>query len=294
MADKNQTALISDAPPAADLIDYGAYQNSIDSLRAQYQQAQEFPNIVFDDFLIPATADQLYDAFLSISNDQWSPYFHINENKFAINKLDALPSSIRQVILALNSETFLALMRDLTGIPNLVADPSLQGAGLHQIRRGGFLNIHADFTAHPHHTNWRRRINLIIYLNKDWHESYGGHLEFWARDMSTCFKKTLPVFNRCVIFNTDQDSYHGHPYPLTCPENMTRKSIALYYYTEEANPPNRSTDYQSLPEYSLWKRILIRVDNGLLKVYSTIKRALRIDDDLVTRCMKIISGRRKN
>src|SRR3546814_13364087 len=64
-------------------------------------------------------------------------------------------------------------------------------------------------------------------------------------------RAVAPVFNRCVVFNTDSDSYHGHPDPLTCPEDRSRRSIALYYYT--ASPGIRDeiavhgTDFKRRP-----------------------------------------------
>jgi hypothetical protein len=70
-----------------------------------------------------------------------------------------------------------------------------------------------------------------VYLNKNWQTEYGGNLELWSKDMKTCVKSVEPIFNRCVIFNTDEDSFHGHPDPLTTPEDRSRRSLALYYYT---------------------------------------------------------------
>jgi hypothetical protein len=80
-------------------------------------------------------------------------------------------------------------------------------------------------------TQGDRRLNLLLYLNKDWHEEYGGNLELWNRNMSKCEARVLPVFNRVMIFGTTDFTYHGHPDPLNCPEGMTRKSMALYYFS---------------------------------------------------------------
>ena len=123
------------------------------------------------------------------------------------------------------------LLQELTGIEEaIIPDPHFEGGGLHQITPGGYLKVHVDFNRHSR-LNLDRRINLLIYLNKDWQEEYGGNLELWDRNVSTCHRKILPIFNRCVIFNTNDFSYHGHPDPLTCPEGRTRKSLALYYYS---------------------------------------------------------------
>ena len=129
----------------------------------------------------------------------------------------------------------------LTGInETLLGDPYFVGGGLHQIKRGGCLKIHADFNKHEL-TGLDRRVNILIYLNKNWKNDYGGHLELWDRDMKLCVKRILPEFNTVVIFNTTNYTYHGHPDSLNCPEGMSRKSLALYYFSNgrpqtEINP----------------------------------------------------------
>jgi hypothetical protein len=111
-----------------------------------------------------------------------------------------------------------------------MGDPELAGGGVHRIHPGGKLDIHADFNWQDSSQLWRR-VNLLLYLNKDWQEDWGGHLELWERDLSKCCTKVLPLFNRAAIFNITDDAYHGHPHPLTSPEGVVRDSIALYYYT---------------------------------------------------------------
>ncbi len=100
----------------------------------------------------------------------------------------------------------------------------------HITGKGGFLKIHSDTNFHPNF-NLDRRLNWLIYLNKNWKEEYGGNLELWNKDMSKCVQNIKPIFNRAVIFSTDDQSYHGHPDPLNCPEDMERKSLAFYYYS---------------------------------------------------------------
>ncbi|MHB1424845.1 MAG: 2OG-Fe(II) oxygenase [Gemmataceae bacterium] len=154
------------------------------------------------------------------------------------------------------------------------------------MERGGFLNIHADFTAHPHHRLWRRRVNVLLYLNENWPEEYGGHLEFWTKDMQRCFEKILPLFNRCVIFNADKDSFHGHPHPLACPSETTRKSIALYYYSaEEAPPVKLATNYRAKPGDGI-KALFIFLDKKILSAYNHLKGALGINDDAVSKILR--------
>jgi 2OG-Fe(II) oxygenase superfamily len=137
----------------------------------------------------------------------------------------------------LNSASVLKSLESLTGEGPLISDPFFDGGGLHQIERGGHLSIHSDF-AKPRHLPIFRRLNLIIYLNKDWKEGFGGSLELWSRDGKQKVKSVLPVANRAVIFTTDTTSYHGHPEPVNCPPNMSRRSLALYYYSVQ--PPARA------------------------------------------------------
>lgn len=274
------------------IVNYHAFASN--TLKEQYAQAEEFPHIVLDNFLDKEAAGQILKAFPALGSEGWIHYMHVNEKKYGLNKWEVFPPFIREVIKILNGDEFVSFLREVTGIPNLIPDPGLEGGGIHQIPPGGFLNIHADFTAHPHHRNWSRRVNVLIYFNDEWEDSYGGHLELWARDMSRCFRKVLPLFNRCVIFNTDKDSYHGHPHPLTCPEGRTRKSIALYYFTEEEVAPlKRATNYQPLPEDTLVKRILIFLDKKVLVLYNWLKGKLGINDDAISRVLKLFSSKKK-
>ena len=151
----------------------------------------------------------------------------------------------RHLLAELNSAPVIAFLERLTGIEGLVPDPHFVGGGLHQIERGGHLKVHADFNRHPR-TQLERRINLLLYLNRDWKDEYGGALELWNRDMSACEARILPLFNRCVVFSTTETSYHGHPEPLNCPEGWTRKSIALYYYAREPAGDNEGGEHNTL------------------------------------------------
>ena len=215
------------------VFDHARYKAQVPALEAAYAGGKEFPHIVLDDFLDGNILAEALASFPPIRDDAWIHYIHYNEKKGGLNKREYIPEVLRHVIDELNSPLFVNWLTQVTGIEGLMADPGMEGGGLHQIERGGYLNIHADFTAHPHHRMWRRRVNVLVYLNPDWKEEYGGQLELWTKDVDRCFEKVLPLFNRCVIFNTDSDSFHGHPDPLTCPPDRTRKSIALYYFTEE-------------------------------------------------------------
>ncbi|MEZ4963908.1 MAG: 2OG-Fe(II) oxygenase [Saprospiraceae bacterium] len=276
----------------AAILDLNKWERSFREQAPVYQQAHPYPFAYFDNFLEPEAARAAMRAFPGVKDEGWIHYVHVNEKKHGLNKIDLIPADIRKVIEVLNSREFVDILSRLTGIPDLHPDPSLEGGGLHQTKRGGFLNIHADFTVHPHKRNWRRRVNVLVYLNEDWQPEYRGELELWTRDMKACAQKILPVYNRCAIFNTDEDSFHGLPEPIQCPEDMTRKSIALYYFTEETQAPRkRATNYQARPEDG-GKRIWIWLDKQVLALYNTVKGWLGIDDKFVSKVLNFLSGKK--
>lgn len=131
----------------------------------------------------------------------------------------------------MNGQEITGFLETLTGISGLIPDPQLAGGGLHELRNTGFLNVHADFNYHPK-LKLDRRINLLLYLNKDWEEDFGGELQLWDTGMNECAAKYLPLFNRCEIFNTTDNSFHGNPNPVNLSDNRrVQRSIAFYCYT---------------------------------------------------------------
>jgi len=197
---------------------------------ASYLEATPFPHLVIDNFLPEAILDQILEEFPSPDQIQWQQFQNVKENKLASNKEITMGKVTRLLLYQFNSSVFTDFLEKLTGIEGIIPDPDFQGGGLHQIKPGGYLKVHADFNKHGK-LNLDRRLNVLLYLNKDWEESYGGHFELWNQEMTQCETKMLPLYNRCVIFSTTDFSYHGHPNPLTCPEGRTRKSLALYYYS---------------------------------------------------------------
>lgn len=216
-----------------------------------YQAASPFPHAVFDDFLPAEIVREALAAYPSREALQWLRFEGQHEKKLAFFQAEALPGPLRDLLHFLNSATILKFLQTLTGIPALLPDPHFYGGGLHFIERGGFLEMHADFNRLTE-LNVNRRLNLLIYMNPDWKEEYGGHLELWDTSMTRCEQRILPALNRCVVFSTTSDSYHGHPHPLTCPERMSRRSIATYYYTAPteavAAPEFHSTIFKERPQ----------------------------------------------
>ena len=211
-----------------------------------YRDAEPFPHVVLDDFIDAATVTRLAGEFpdredraawldYNGNDDKGKP---LQFQKFHISDEDRLGPLTQRLLYELKSARFLDVLSALTGIDNLIPDALNHGGGIHMNCRGAMLKIHADFNRHP---NWHldRRLNLLLYLNEGWQPSFGGDLELWDREMSACRQRVAPTAGRCVIFSTSATSFHGHPDPISCPDHVTRKSIAQYYYT---NPAREDTE----------------------------------------------------
>lgn len=195
-----------------------------------YRNARPHAHGVYDDVFTPSILQNIVGEF--DAKEEWKEYDTKYEKKLQLSKDDSLGPNTRALIHNLNSGSFLTFLEKLTGIESLIADPYLSGGGLHKIEPGGKLGIHTDFNRN-NHLKLHRRINVLVYLNEDWEESFGGHFELWSDPKGAEKTRILPIFNRMAIFNTTGSSFHGHPEPLTCPPNRSRKSLALYYYTVE-------------------------------------------------------------
>lgn len=216
------------------------------TLHAGYGRAEPFPHVVIDELLDRDMLRALLPGFPDLTGRR---FFNRDQERF---KYQAGPEDIengalRALVEALNGPAFLGFLEALTGIDGLVPDPHYLGGGLHETRSGGHLSVHADFNIHPL-MKLERRLNLLLYLNDDWDEAWGGDLELWDRAMTACRIRVAPTLGRAVIFNTDADSYHGHPEPLACPPERARRSIATYYYTvPRVEGPERTTRFRVRP-----------------------------------------------
>lgn len=180
-----------------------------------------FSHAVFENFITPELVRQI--------NAEWPEEWQHKEagkftKKWSTPKLGAAAQLVADSI-------DIGMVEEVTGIKNLIADPSLSGAGLHCIPTTGFLKMHCDFNTHVE--GWHRRVNLLIYLNEVWKDKWNGHLQLGLGPGAI---KIAPLGGRCVIFETNDKSWHGHPELLRCPENVQRRSLALYYYTKEPPP----------------------------------------------------------
>jgi Rps23 Pro-64 3,4-dihydroxylase Tpa1-like proline 4-hydroxylase len=273
------------------LFPYEKWSAQLPGLAARYQANPPCPHILLKDFVRLNAAMECANEFPGPSTQAWTQYKHQNENKLGLNKRDSFPPALGRLTDELNSPEFVAWLSRLTGIDGLMPDPSLEGGGLHQSTRGGFLNIHTDFSMHHYHKQWRRRVNLILYLNPDWQAAWGGAIELWDLQMTTCVVKYPPFLNHALIFNTNEKSLHGFPDPLQCPEHASRKSLALYYYTLEpnANVHARSTDYKSRPGDGVVKSGLIWLDKKAVDLYSRAKAHFGFSDELASKILGMFS-----
>ena len=197
---------------------------------------------------------------------------------------EAMGPSTRQMFETLRSAHFVRFLEALSGIRGLVPDPGYEGSGVHLTGNGGVLAVHHDFNwmycAHdalsgtysacsrprPYYqleaasrserrVRLHRRVNVFIYLNRDWRDDFGGHLELWARNMSRCEQRILPSFGRFAVFSSTDFSFHGHPTPMRLPPGRMRRSIAFYYYTPHRPAEEcEDADCESFRN-AVWKRL---------------------------------------
>jgi len=238
--------------------------------KESYRAAAPFPHHVFDGFLPDALARKMADEFppigfsgfrLNESRYQWKKQSSAQESDFA-----GMSPLLRHLLNELNGKVFLDFLERLTGIEGLIPDPHFNGGGIHQILPGGSLAIHRD-GLRDIRRKLDRRVNVILYLNHDWREEWGGHLELWDNRVSRCEVRLAPTFNRCVIFHTTPDAYHGHPDPLRCPEGRSRNSLALYYFTngrpEEERVSSLDAEWKPRPGERFPDRLTTLVRRGL-------------------------------
>lgn len=225
--------------------------------REEFAAARPFPHVVLDDAFDPWILDRVLEEFPGPKDVDWIDYDTPHERKLATRDPAQIPLLTRAFIGWLNAGPFIEFVEEVSGMGGLIPDPHLDGGGLHAIPAGGKLGLHTDFLRQQR-LQLDRRLNLILYLNKDWKEEWGGHLEMWTPGTDAPGKRVLPVFNRLVLFATTATSLHGHPDPLACPPGRFRRSIALYYYTNgrpaEETVGARPTLFQLRPnERVRWK-----------------------------------------
>jgi Rps23 Pro-64 3,4-dihydroxylase Tpa1-like proline 4-hydroxylase len=210
------------------ILDYfGNWTKNLHELKSNFLNAYPFEHIVIDNFLNDTYANTLHDLFPE-KFDNWYTYENPIEVKYTYDDIDKIELPTKNYFYYLSSNTMIDIFRKLTNIHDLTFDEYLHGAGLHCHPNYGRLNVHLDYEKHPI-TNKERRLNIILFLTKNWNQEWNGQNELWDKDVQKCVVKTDIIFNRAIIFKTNDISWHGLHSPIKCPENIFRKSLAYYY-----------------------------------------------------------------
>lgn len=255
----------------------GDLHQRVPLLAKQFQKADPFPHVLIENFVEPSFLDRLMREFPSFDREKALNEYGAVGSKAVHENLPALGEAYRQLDEHFASPDMLSLISGITGIPDLLYDPEYIGGGTHDNRHGQELDPHVDFNFHP--TNrWHRRLNLILFLNEEWEQEWGGSLQVhsdpWERDQPDRVKTFLPLANHCVLFETSEVSWHGFP-KIDLPENrrdLSRRSIAVYFYTKtrpkEQTAPDHSTVYvpRPLPNTIRAGHTLSHEDAGKLKI----------------------------
>ena len=207
-----------------------------DELATRFGKREPFRHVVIDDFFAPAYCAQLLAQFPAFERGNARSEDGSLGNKSTVEKIRGLGPAFGALDDLVKSGEFLALIGRVTGIPDLLYDPWYFGGGTHENRNGQDLDAHVDFNRHPVE-KWHRRLNLIVYLNHEWSDAWGGSLELHSDPRAPDDRITTitPLYNRAVIFETTEWSWHAFP-RIDLPadkQGLTRKSIALYFYTTE-------------------------------------------------------------
>ena len=220
----------------ADLINiYGDWINQnikIKNTPFNYIIIDNFLNYNFYNEIIKTLPDKIDENFWEYSNPI--------EVKYVLDKKEKYSEKLNILIKELSKDYFVDKLKKIFLIDNIEADETLHGSGLHYHPRYGRLNMHLDYEKHPILENKQRKLNIIIYLNNEWEKDWEGATELWNNDMSNCVVKCYPSKNKAIIFETSELSWHGVPEKIMCPENIYRKTLALYYITPLKNKPEKN------------------------------------------------------
>jgi hypothetical protein len=243
-----------------------------EELRERVRAAKPVPNFCIDNFLEPSFADQVLAAYPTYeeANKIGRSFTAVNEkNKVQVTDSSRFAEPIAELNRTLAAPEFLDLLSYVFDMPNLLADADLVGGGMHQTGSRGHLDVHVDFNFIPER-ELHRRLNILIYFNKDWKPESGGNIELWDADVKVCHHSFSPIFNRCVVFETNDVSFHGVT-AVKCPEGQARKSFAAYYYTKEApahwTGQAHSTIFKARPDEVLKGNVMMPLEKARRKLH---------------------------
>jgi Rps23 Pro-64 3,4-dihydroxylase Tpa1-like proline 4-hydroxylase len=255
-----------------------------DELRRQFLSAQPFPFVKIDNFLDPSFARQVASAYptFELALARGKTFTAVNERrKVQITDSNSFAKPIAQLNSMLASEEFLKDLSYITNIPKLLADDELVGGGMHITGPGGRLDVHVDFNF-IEQRKLHRRLNLLLYLNPDWDDSWGGNIQLWDQEVTNCVASFAPKLNRCVIFETSEISYHG-VLPVAATAAHPRISFATYYYTKEApahwDGKAHSTIFRARPEEKFRKFVLMPAEKAQQVAVASARKLKKASKD---------------
>ena len=241
---------------------FGDWTKDVSALNTLFLNAKPFEHVVIDNFLETSYAEKISEIFPVVNSD-WHEYKNPIEVKYTYDNVNELDKDTKDFFYYLSTPELTNIMRDITSIRNLEYDEYLHGAGLHNHPRYGRLNIHLDYEKHPI-SGKERRLNVILFMSKDWDPLWNGANELWDKDVTKCITKTHVKFNRAIIFKTNDISWHGLPDKIMCPDDVFRNSLA-YYYVSPLNTLKTEENYRKKAMFV--KRPEDPFDEQLQKLY---------------------------
>ncbi|QDS96071.1 hypothetical protein FF011L_48750 [Roseimaritima multifibrata] len=261
---------------------FGEYISEIDlqKLATQAKSAQPFPHFMIDNFLVEEFANEIENSFPRADEiaKRGKSFKAVNERgKTQVTNTNFFPAPLKRLNEILASSEWLCHLEEIMGIENLLADPGLLGGGIHQTGPRGHLDVHVDFNFHQQ-LKLHRRLNILIYFNRDWQEPWGGNVELWDKEVKNCIRSFSPILNRCVVFATNDISFHGVT-RVDCPPDATRNSYAAYYYTKEPPPEwtgvPHSTIFRARPNEQVKSKLLMPLEKMKRKLGRLTSRLFR-------------------
>ena len=241
---------------------FGDWTKDVSALNTLFLNAKPFEHVVIDNFLETSYAEKISEIFPVVNSD-WHEYKNPIEVKYTYDNVNELDKDTKDFFYYLSTPELTNIMRDITSILNLEYDEYLHGAGLHKHPRYGRLNIHLDYEKHPI-SGKERRLNVILFMSKDWDPLWNGANELCDKDVTKCITKTHVKFNRAIIFKTNDISWHGLPDKIMCPDDVFRNSLA-YYYVSPLNTLKTEENYRKKAMFV--KRPEDPFDEQLQKLY---------------------------
>jgi Rps23 Pro-64 3,4-dihydroxylase Tpa1-like proline 4-hydroxylase len=246
-----------------------------DALRERVRTARPVRNFCIDNFLEESFADRVLASFPTFEEAAkvGRMFTAVNEKgKIQVTDSSSFAEPIAELNRTLASPEFLDLLSDAFEMPNILADDALVGGGIHETGPRGHLDVHVDFN-YLGDRQLHRRLNILIYFNKGWRPEWGGNIELWDADVKNCIHSFSPIFNRCVVFETNHISFHGVT-AVKCPEGTARKSFAAYYYTREApahwTGEAHGTIFKARPDEVIKGNVMMPLEKAKKKLHDAL------------------------